>query len=91
VLAPSEEKSDDSENSVYEELLHVCDHFRKCHKNILLREKKKKVGRENILKPTIGNESLHQDSNDNGLRIGKFVTPKNLVLRALLHPPKKQR
>jgi len=28
-----------------------------------------KVGRENIFKLTIGNESLHQDSNDNGVRI----------------------
>jgi len=31
-------------------------------------------GRENIFKPTIGNESLHQDSNDNGVRIVKFAT-----------------
>jgi hypothetical protein len=28
-----------------------------------------KVGRENIIKPTIGNESLHQDGNDNAVRI----------------------
>jgi hypothetical protein len=28
-----------------------------------------KVGKENILKPTNGNESLHQDSNDNDVRI----------------------
>jgi hypothetical protein len=28
-----------------------------------------KVGRENIFKPTIGNESVHQVSNDNGVRI----------------------
>jgi hypothetical protein len=27
-----------------------------------------KVWRENIFKPTIGNESLHQDSNSNGVR-----------------------
>ena len=27
------------------------------------------VRSENIFKPTIGNESLHQDSNDNGVRI----------------------
>jgi len=35
-----------------------------------------KVGRENILKPTIGNEHLHQDSNDNGFRIINMATSK---------------
>jgi hypothetical protein len=33
-----------------------------------------KVGRENIFKPTTGNESLHQDSNDNVVRIVNFAT-----------------
>jgi hypothetical protein len=47
-----------------------------------------KVERENIFKPTIGKESLHQDSNDNGVRIGNFATLKNLVLRARCSPPK---
>ena len=37
------------------------------------------MGRENIFKPTIRNESLHQDSNDNGVRIVDFATSKNLV------------
>ena len=41
-----------------------------------------KVGRENIFKPTVGNESLHQDSNDNGVIIVKFATLKILFLRA---------
>ena len=27
------------------------------------------MARKNIFKPTIGNESLHQDSNDNGVRV----------------------
>jgi len=35
---------------------------------ILLGEINAKVGRENFFKPTIGNESLHQESNDNGVR-----------------------
>ena len=35
-----------------------------------------KVGRENIFKPTIGNESLHQDSSDNGVRIVNFARQK---------------
>jgi hypothetical protein len=33
-----------------------------------------KVRRENIFKPTIGNESLHLDSNDSGVRILNFAT-----------------
>ena len=36
---------------------------------ILLGDCNEKVGRENIFKPSIGNESLHQGSNDNGVRI----------------------
>jgi len=32
------------------------------------------VERENIFKPTNGNEGLHRDSNDNGVRIVNFTT-----------------
>jgi hypothetical protein len=35
-----------------------------------------KVSRENIFKPIIGNESLHEISNDNGVRV---VNPKILL------------
>ena len=45
-----------------------------------------KVGRENMFKPTIGNESLHQDSNDNGDRIVNFATSKNLVVKSTMFP-----
>ena len=38
-----------------------------------------KVGRENIFKLKIGNESLHQDSNGNCVRIINFATSKYLV------------
>jgi len=34
---------------------------------IVLGDINAKVGREAIFKPTIGNESVHQNSNDNGL------------------------
>jgi len=56
------------------------DRFPKFHMKILLGDFNAKVGCENILKPTIGNESLHQGSNDNGDRIIKFATLKNLVV-----------
>jgi hypothetical protein len=35
-----------------------------------------KLGREDIFKLTIGNDSLHQDSNDNGIGILNFPHQK---------------
>ena len=42
--------------------------------------------REKIFKPTIGNESLHQYSKDNGVRIVNFATSKNLVGKSTMFP-----
>jgi len=44
------------------------------------------VGRENIFKQTIGQESLDQDSNDNGFRLVKFATSQNLVVKSTMFP-----
>ena len=74
VHAPSEEKSDDSKESFYEELEQIFYHFPKYHMKIILGDFYAKVGKENIFKPTIGNGSLHQDSNGNGVRIVNFAT-----------------
>ena len=81
VHTPSEEKSDDSKDSFYEELeWGFLNHFPKYHMKILLGDFNAKVGRENIFKLTIGNESLHQDSYDNGVRIVIFAISKSLVV-----------
>jgi len=54
----------------------------------LLGDFNEKVRRENIFKPTIGNESVHQDCNHNGVWIVKFATSRNLVVKKtmFLHP-----
>ena len=85
VHAPSEEKSDESNDSFYEELEEVFDHFPKYHMKILL-DFNAKVGRENIFKLTIGNGSLLQHSNDNGVRIFTFATSKNIVVKSTMFP-----
>jgi len=74
VHAPSEEKSDYSKDSFYEELEQVSHHFRNYQLKILSGDFNAKVWREDIFKPTIGNDSLHQDSNDNIIRIVNFAT-----------------
>jgi hypothetical protein len=47
---------------------------------ILLGDFNSNVGREDIFKPTIGNESSHKISNDSGVRVVNFAIPKNLVV-----------
>ena len=86
VHAPSEDKSDDSKDSFYKELEQVFDHFPRYHMKILLGHFNAKVWRENTFKPTIGNESLHQDSNDNGVKTVNFGTSKNLVVKSTMFP-----
>jgi hypothetical protein len=53
-------------DSFYEELEHVFDKFSKYHTKILL-DFSTKVGREEILKPTTGSNSIHQIINGNGV------------------------
>jgi endonuclease/exonuclease/phosphatase family metal-dependent hydrolase len=53
---------------------------------ILLGDFNAKVGRESIFKPTIGNETLHQDVNNNRVRIVNFDTSKNLVVKSTMFP-----
>jgi hypothetical protein len=45
-----------------------------------------KMGKENIFKPTIGNESLQEISNDNGIRLVHFPHPKILIVTSTIFP-----
>jgi hypothetical protein len=54
--------------------------------NILLGDFNAKVGREDIFKPVIGNESLHEASNDNGVRVVNFATSKNIIVKRTTFP-----
>jgi hypothetical protein len=63
--------------------------FSKYHMKILFGDFNAKVGREDIFKPTIGNEGLHKTSNDNGVRVTNFATSKNLVVKNTMFPHRK--
>jgi hypothetical protein len=78
VHAPIEDKSDDVKDRFYEELEHVFNKFPKYHIKILL-DFNAKVGRADIFKPTTGNGSLHEISNDNGVATSKNPTVKSTM------------
>jgi hypothetical protein len=64
----------------------VFDKFPKHHTKILLGDFNAKVGRKDIFKLTIGNESFHQISDDNGVRLVNFATSKNLRVKSTMFP-----
>jgi len=51
---------------------------------ILLADFNVKLGIENDLKPRIGNECLHQDSNDIDVKKVNFATSKYLVVKIMM-------
>jgi len=73
VHTPSKEKGDDKKDSFYEELEQVFDHFPKYRVKFLLADSNIKLEWDDIFKQTTGNQSLHQHSNDNGIRIVNFA------------------
>jgi exonuclease III len=76
VHAPCEDTSDDIKDSFYQELGRVVDQFPRYDMKILLGDFNAKVGREDIFKPTIRNESSHKISKDNGVTVVNFATSK---------------
>jgi hypothetical protein len=53
---------------------------------ILLGDLSAKVGMEDIFKPFIGNESLHEISNDNGVILVNSAKSKNHAVRSTMLP-----
>jgi hypothetical protein len=72
VHAPTEDKNDDLKGSFYKELEHAFSLLPKYHMKIFLGDFYEKVWEEYIFKPTIRNESLHEISNDNEIRVVDF-------------------
>jgi hypothetical protein len=71
-------------DSLYEELKRVFDKFSKYHINILFSDFNAKVGREDIFKPTIRNEGLHEISNDNVIKLVNVATYRNLRVKSTM-------
>jgi endonuclease/exonuclease/phosphatase family metal-dependent hydrolase len=86
VHASTEDQIDDIKDRFYEELEQVFDKFPKYHMNILIGDFNAKLGREDIFKPTIGNESLHATTNINGVGVVNFSTSKNLTVKSSMIP-----
>jgi hypothetical protein len=53
---------------------------------ILLGDFNARVGKEDVVRATVENESLHEISDDNEVRIVNFATSKNVIIESTMFP-----
>lgn len=86
--APCEDAKDNRKDVFYDILEETYDQAPGHDIKIVLGDMNAKVGREAVFRPTIGRESLHTDSNENGARLVDFATSKNMIISSTCFPHK---
>jgi len=86
--APTEEKSEEIKNAFYEELDRIYDALPTGKPKIILDDFNAKIGKEETYRPTIGKDSLYNDTNDNGNKLITFATARNIRISSTMFPHK---
>jgi hypothetical protein len=87
VHAPTNEKTEDIKEEFYNLLEQNINQIARSDIKLILGDFNAKVGKESIYKPTIGNESLHNDIN-NGTKLIQFAISNGLNVRSTTFPHK---
>lgn len=88
VHAPTEEKEPEVKEMLYDILDGVYNRLPTYDVKIVLGDFNAKVGREVEYKEIAGRHSLHEISNDNGIRLIDFAKDKHLVVKSTMFPRK---
>jgi hypothetical protein len=84
--APTKDEDEVIKDSSYVEVEQVIAQFPMYRMKFLLGDLNAKVGREDIFKRIIGNDSLHEINNDNGVRVVNFETSKDVIVKNTTFP-----
>lgn len=87
--APTNESDDTVKDEFYEQLSRTYNECPGHDIKVILGDLNAKIGREEIFRPTIGKYSLHEETNENGLRVIDFATEKGMVVRSTFFMHKK--
>ncbi|XP_076045216.1 uncharacterized protein LOC143027672 [Oratosquilla oratoria] len=87
--APIEDKDDSDKDDFYTCLQEVYDGVQQHDLRIILGDMNAKVGKEmDTFGPAIGKESLHQNCNDNGIRLASLALMNNMIIGGTVFPHK---
>uniref|UniRef100_A0A1B0CKX3 Reverse transcriptase domain-containing protein n=2 Tax=Lutzomyia longipalpis TaxID=7200 RepID=A0A1B0CKX3_LUTLO len=88
VYAPTEEYQDSDKEEFYESLTRVYDSLPLYDLKIILGDFNAQVGKEDAFLQAIGKHSLHNECNDNGLRLVTFAMDRNMTVSSTTFPHK---
>lgn len=88
VHAPTEGSEDNEKDEFYEQLEQTYDAIAANDVKMILGDMNAKIGRETAFKPNLGNHSLHQECNENGLRLVDLAMSKDLAISSTFFPRK---
>lgn len=88
IHAPTENSDEVDKDEFYEEVTRIYDELPGSVIKLVLRDTNVKIGKELIFMPTIGLESAHEESIDNGQRVISFAISKSLVVSSTTFPHK---
>ena len=81
VHAPTNKKPEEIKEDFYNLLEHSINRIANSDVKIILGDFNAKVGKENMYKPTIVNESLHNETNNSDIKMVQFAVSKGLNVR----------
>ncbi|KAL4084248.1 hypothetical protein QTP88_028073 [Uroleucon formosanum] len=88
VHAPTEDNPQEEKETFYDDLESTINTLPNNNIQILLGDLNAKIGKETAFKPTIGLHSLHNITNDNGLRLVDLATGKGFIIKSTMFPHK---
>ena len=88
IYAPTEDSEDEDKDQFYTLLDELVGKLPSFGLKIILGDMKAKVGWEQIWKPALGDESLHIESNDNGIRLTSFALANEYKVASTMFPKK---
>jgi len=86
--ALTEDKRQEEKDLFYEDVMATLNTIPRRRIQIVLGDMNAKIGKETTFRPVIGSHSLHNTSNDNGLRLIDLATERGLVVKSTMFPHK---
>jgi len=78
--SPTEDKDAETKDAFYEKMERTYDSLPRRAIKIIIGDMNAKICRKNVFRPTIGKESLHIVSNDNGTRFISFAMSRDIII-----------